>query len=350
MRPGADEATQHAVENLGERPIHNLVLELKPGSTCSAAADPARTRAEITALLTDFLSPQQNPTRAAHERFWADELVYTSSAGKVTNKAEILKSFDEPPKVEVGKAPEPEPVYSAEDILVRSYGTMGDMAALTFRLVARAADGSVQSYRNSGTFLLRDGKWQAITGATKVPPAEPNESASNPSRSRRIAAAMVRCTRSQTVLAIPATERGAAGREVVARRPCPPSREVDLSARSRARRAEALARAAFRPRSGGLARLRRAARRLSPAPARHRRHRRTVRAVGAPAAGRPRGLAARVPPRRGHGARRDPGLERARPRCYRLPHPLLGKLTVREMLFFTVYHNAHHLDQVASRR
>ena len=25
-----------------------------------------------------------------------------------------------------------------------------------------------------------------------------------------------------------------------------------------------------------------------------------------------------------------------------LPHPLLGKLTVREMLFFTVYHVQHH--------
>ncbi|MEA2693889.1 MAG: hypothetical protein QOJ16_3276 [Acidobacteriota bacterium] len=34
---------------------------------------------------------------------------------------------------------------------------------------------------------------------------------------------------------------------------------------------------------------------------------------------------------------------------YRLPHPLLGKLSVREMLFFTLYHNAHHLRLVASR-
>ena len=172
-----NEATQHAVENLGERPIHNLVLELKPGSTCSAAADPERTRAEIAALLTSFLSPGQNPTRAAHERFWADDLVYTSSAGKVTNKAEILKSFDEPPKAEPGTPAEPEPVYSAEDILVRSYGERGErgeMAALTFRLVARAADGTTQHYRNSGTFLFRDGKWQAITWqATKVPALAP---------------------------------------------------------------------------------------------------------------------------------------------------------------------------------
>ena len=34
----------------------------------------------------------------------------------------------------------------------------------------------------------------------------------------------------------------------------------------------------------------------------------------------------------------------------RLPHPLLGKLTAREMLFFTVYHLAHHARNVARRR
>jgi hypothetical protein len=33
----------------------------------------------------------------------------------------------------------------------------------------------------------------------------------------------------------------------------------------------------------------------------------------------------------------------------RLPHPLLGLLTVREMLAFTVYHTAHHLRRVAER-
>lgn len=32
-----------------------------------------------------------------------------------------------------------------------------------------------------------------------------------------------------------------------------------------------------------------------------------------------------------------------------LPHPLLGLLTVREMLEFTVYHTSHHLALVASR-
>ena len=31
---------------------------------------------------------------------------------------------------------------------------------------------------------------------------------------------------------------------------------------------------------------------------------------------------------------------------YTLPHPILGKLTVREMLFFTLYHNTHHVNNV----
>lgn len=34
---------------------------------------------------------------------------------------------------------------------------------------------------------------------------------------------------------------------------------------------------------------------------------------------------------------------------YRLPHPALGQLTVREMLFFTLFHTAHHLNLIASR-
>lgn len=34
---------------------------------------------------------------------------------------------------------------------------------------------------------------------------------------------------------------------------------------------------------------------------------------------------------------------------FRLPHPALGRLTVREMLFFTLYHNLHHIHNVARR-
>lgn len=31
---------------------------------------------------------------------------------------------------------------------------------------------------------------------------------------------------------------------------------------------------------------------------------------------------------------------------YRLPHPLLGKITIREMMYFIAYHNQHHLGKL----
>lgn len=34
---------------------------------------------------------------------------------------------------------------------------------------------------------------------------------------------------------------------------------------------------------------------------------------------------------------------------YQVPHPLLGKLTVREVLYFTAYHNEHHLTALQQR-
>lgn len=45
----------------------------------------------------------------------------------------------------------------------------------------------------------------------------------------------------------------------------------------------------------------------------------------------------------------DEWSERALDR-YRLPHPLLGNLTTREMLWFTVFHTAHHGGQMQRRR
>lgn len=33
---------------------------------------------------------------------------------------------------------------------------------------------------------------------------------------------------------------------------------------------------------------------------------------------------------------------------YLLPHPLLGRLTLREMLYFTIYHVQHHHEQIRS--
>ena len=34
---------------------------------------------------------------------------------------------------------------------------------------------------------------------------------------------------------------------------------------------------------------------------------------------------------------------------YILPHPLLGKVTLREMLYVTIHHNEHHLQLLKNR-
>ena len=137
---------------------------------------PEQTKTQVAELLNEFLAPGKNDKVETHERFWAEDLVYTTSGGIVKTKADIRKSFAEsalPVANKTNPAISPPPattIYSAEDVLVRPYG---EIAALTFRLVAKEANGETTYFRNSGTFIYRDGKWQAITWqATKVPPAE----------------------------------------------------------------------------------------------------------------------------------------------------------------------------------
>ena len=123
---------------------------------------------ELTELLHDFLA--NSGTEAAHERFWADDLVYSSSAGLRFGKADILSGFESAPEEESG-AP-PEIVYSGEEVDVRLYG---DMAVVAFKLVGTPTDkgpgAAVMYYYNTGTFLKRDGVWKAVAWqATKIPP------------------------------------------------------------------------------------------------------------------------------------------------------------------------------------
>jgi len=132
-----------------------------------AAPTPAdTTTAAITAMLQDFLAHNSDP--AQHDRFWADDLVYTTSAGIVKTKAEIMQSFADD-KAAHTQLKAPTETYSAEDIVVRPYGST---AALTFRLVRHTANGKLMYYRNSGTLLFRQDRWQVVTWqATLVPAA-----------------------------------------------------------------------------------------------------------------------------------------------------------------------------------
>ena len=135
----------------------------------SAEKPPAPDAAELTDLLKEFLAGAGRNDVEVHERFWADELIYTSSSGKRTTKPEILRDV----RAEAAAPPKPnEPVttYGAEDIRIQQYGTT---AIVAFRLVGTTdKDGTkeIKNYLNTGTFLKRDGKWQAVSWqATALP-------------------------------------------------------------------------------------------------------------------------------------------------------------------------------------
>ncbi len=147
-----------------------LIGLLLPASDALAddrPATPEQTTTEITTLLQDFLANVDQAS--AHDRLWAADLVYTSSAGKVNRKADIMQGFKEPP-AKADSPAEPKESYSADDILVRQFG---DAAALTFRLTRHAADGSQSHYRNSGMFVRREGRWQVVTWQATIVPVEP---------------------------------------------------------------------------------------------------------------------------------------------------------------------------------
>ncbi len=139
---------------------------------CALRAQTAPDAAELTKLLKDFLAGAGRNDTAMHERFWADDLIYTASTGRRKGKADILRELREeaPPKPGDETA-----VYTAEEIRIQQYG---DTAIVAFRLVSTSSekDGTkkVANYLNSGTFLKRNGKWQVVNWqATIVPkPAE----------------------------------------------------------------------------------------------------------------------------------------------------------------------------------
>src|SRR3954454_9726660 len=88
-----------------------------------ASALPAQTApdaAELTKLLQDFLAGARRNDIAMHDRFWADELVYTSALGRRKSKTDVMRELkadrSATPKPDAGTA-----MYTAEDIRIQQY-------------------------------------------------------------------------------------------------------------------------------------------------------------------------------------------------------------------------------------
>ena len=143
-----------------------LILFLASGVFAQTASDAA----ELTKLLNDFLAGASRNDPAAHDRFWADDLIYTRSAGRRVTKADIMRDVRSAP---APKPSDPKMVFTAEDIQIQQYG---NTAIVAFRLVSTtdtAGTKQVSNNLNSGTFVKRDGKWQVVSWqSTRMPRAE----------------------------------------------------------------------------------------------------------------------------------------------------------------------------------
>src|SRR6185503_18266662 len=134
--------------------------------TGAVAAQSAPDAAELTKLLNDFLAGASRNDPAIHERFWADDLIYTRSAGRRVNKAEVMHDVRSAP---APKPTDPKTIYTAEDIRIQQYG---NTAVVAFRLVA-TTEKNVANLLNSGTFVKRNGKWQVVNWqSTRMPRTE----------------------------------------------------------------------------------------------------------------------------------------------------------------------------------
>ena len=128
----------------------------------------AKDAAELTRLLNQFLAGAGRNDAAVHDRFWADDLIYTRSAGSRISKAELMHGVRSAPAKKEG---DPVTVYTAEDVRIQQYG---DAAVVAFKLVGTTTkkDGSREGseHLNTGTFIKRRGEWRAVAWqATAVP-------------------------------------------------------------------------------------------------------------------------------------------------------------------------------------
>lgn len=140
-------------------------LPARPGVV--AADEHGALSLQLIERVRTFLAnvPKNDPK--VFQDFFAEDVIYTRAAGVTVDKAEILKNID------VRATNETKATFDSDDFTVHTYG---DTAVVNFRLIMHnTVDGKTETayFRNTGTFLKRNGIWQAVAWqATRVPPLE----------------------------------------------------------------------------------------------------------------------------------------------------------------------------------
>ena len=141
-----------------------MALAQNNAQTTKPAGPQDATPLQVTQLVRDFLAnvPKNDPK--VFQEFFADDVIYTRATGLTVSKADILKNIG------VRASNDPQMTFEGDDFTVHPYG---EMAVVNFRLIAHDVENGKPTtayYRNTGTFLKRNGKWQVVAWqATKVP-------------------------------------------------------------------------------------------------------------------------------------------------------------------------------------
>lgn len=132
-------------------------------ATYYMSADDSATAKLLEQRVRDFLAGVPKGDKKVFEDFFADDVIYTRSSGVTVTKADIISN------IQVRATNEPGATFDADGFTVHPYG---DFAVVNFRLIMHSAVGAQQmkTFRNTGTFMKRNGKWQAVAWqATEVP-------------------------------------------------------------------------------------------------------------------------------------------------------------------------------------
>lgn len=148
-----------------------VILFLLTTAAFSLQAQTAPDANELTRMLNEFLAGAGRNDVAIHDNFWADDLIYTRGVGVRIGKEELMKGVRSAPAAKPG---DDVTVYTAEDIRIQQYG---NAAVVAFKLVGTTTKAigtkTVSNHLNTGTFIKRNGKWQAVAWqATMVPTQE----------------------------------------------------------------------------------------------------------------------------------------------------------------------------------
>ena len=148
-------------------PIFTLLFLLSCSSNETSTSNSTdAVKAELEELLGDFLKGASVNNAEMHDRFWAEDLIYTSSSGDRISKEDIMSGFGQG----TPENDEPTPEYSYEDLQIMVFD---DAAVVAFRLVGKTGSGESadeMNYYNTGTFINRNSQWRAVAWqATRIP-------------------------------------------------------------------------------------------------------------------------------------------------------------------------------------